>query len=51
MSLSIWSLLVAVPPLLVLEGIFSGSEIALLSADKLALQRQARHRDPAGAGQ
>jgi CBS domain containing-hemolysin-like protein len=39
----------AVPPLLLLEGFFSGSEIALLSADKLALKartkqsRAARH--------
>ncbi|MGZ3699339.1 MAG: hemolysin family protein [Bdellovibrionota bacterium] len=42
MPLSFWHLLALVPPLLILEGFFSGSEIALLSADKLLLKKQAR---------
>jgi putative hemolysin len=32
-----------IPPLLLLEGFFSGSEIALLAADKLTLKRNARN--------
>jgi CBS domain containing-hemolysin-like protein len=40
-NLSLTTLLVAVPPLLLIEGFFSGSEIALLSADKLALKTAA----------
>jgi CBS domain containing-hemolysin-like protein len=35
-------LVMLVPPLLLIEGLFSGSEIALLSADKLTLKRNAR---------
>ena len=42
MNFSYWVLLAIVPPLLLIEGFFSGSEIALLSADKLALKKQAR---------
>ncbi|OFZ55740.1 MAG: hypothetical protein A2428_14605 [Bdellovibrionales bacterium RIFOXYC1_FULL_54_43] len=42
MNLSIWVLITMVPPLLLLEGFFSGSEIALLSADKLLLKKQAK---------
>ena len=42
-SITIQNLLMIVPPLLVMEGFFSGSEIAILSADKLTLQNQARH--------
>ncbi|MCM2324396.1 MAG: hemolysin family protein [Oligoflexia bacterium] len=42
MNLTVWHLLAIIPPLLLLEGFFSGSEIALLSADKLALKRLAR---------
>ncbi|MGK5084158.1 hemolysin family protein [Bdellovibrionota bacterium FG-1] len=41
-SLTLTHLLTLVPPLLLIEGFYSGSEIALLSADKLALKRQAR---------
>ena len=43
MTLSIWVLITLVPPLLLLEGFFSGSEIALLSADKLSLKKKAKH--------
>ena len=43
MAVTIHELLIFVPPILLLEGFFSGSEIALLSADKLALKRSARH--------
>ena len=35
-SLNSWQLVAMVPPLLLLEGFFSGSEIALLAADKSA---------------
>jgi CBS domain containing-hemolysin-like protein len=38
-------LLFLLPPLILLEGLFSGSEIALLSADKLALKRKVRAGD------
>ncbi len=41
-SLQVWQLFVMIPPLLLVEGFFSGSEIALLSADKLNLKRQSR---------
>lgn len=41
-SLSIWHLLGLIPPLLLIEGFFSGSEIALLSADKLILKQEAK---------
>jgi putative hemolysin len=36
------SLAALLPPLLLIEGFFAGSEIALLSADKLALKKQVR---------
>ncbi|MEK6706652.1 MAG: hemolysin family protein [Bdellovibrionota bacterium] len=42
MSLSYQTLLMIVPLLLLIEGFFSGSEIALLSADKLMLRKLAR---------
>ncbi|OFZ79175.1 MAG: hypothetical protein A2583_00595 [Bdellovibrionales bacterium RIFOXYD1_FULL_53_11] len=42
MKLSALTLLATVPPLLVIEGFFAGSEIALLSADKLKLKSDAR---------
>ena len=39
-----WSdLSLLLPPLLLVEGFFSGSEIALLSSDRIHLRRQARH--------
>ena len=41
--LSSWILFAVVPPLLLIEGFFSGSEIALLAADKLTLKKNARH--------
>jgi CBS domain containing-hemolysin-like protein len=41
-NLDIWSLIAIVPPLILIEGFFSGSEIALLSADKLVLKQQAK---------
>jgi CBS domain containing-hemolysin-like protein len=44
--ISLSTLLFLLVPLLLLEGFYSGSEIALLSADKLALKRQARHGLP-----
>jgi CBS domain containing-hemolysin-like protein len=40
--LTLAHLLAIVPPLVLIEGFYSGSEIALLSADKLALKEQAR---------
>jgi putative hemolysin len=40
--ISLLQLATIVPPLLVLEGFFSGSEIAILSADKLALKKRAK---------
>ncbi len=42
MNLDIWTLLALVPPLLLIEGFFSGSELAILSADKLQLKTNAR---------
>ncbi len=42
MNLSLELLSMLIPPLLLLEGLFSGAEIALLSADKLVLKRLAR---------
>ena len=42
-SLSIWHLITLIPPLLLIEGFFSGSEIALLSADKLTLKQDAKN--------
>jgi putative hemolysin len=41
-QLSLWNLLTLVPILLLIEGFFSGSEIALLSADKLTLKRHSK---------
>jgi putative hemolysin len=41
MELSLQTLALIIPPLLVVEGFFSGSEIALLSADKLSLKARA----------
>ncbi|HUP58169.1 MAG TPA: hemolysin family protein [Bdellovibrionota bacterium] len=43
MTFTLGLLIALVIPLLLIEGFFSGSEIALLSADKLALKRQAKH--------
>src|SRR4051812_1921471 len=45
MSLSLATVFSIVPPLLLIEGFFSGSEIALLSADKLEL-RQSKQKFP-----
>ncbi len=43
MTLSLWTLCVIVPLLLLIEGLFSGSEIALLSADKLSLKKLSKN--------
>ena len=43
MNLSIWNLLILIPPLILLEGLFSGAEIVLLSADRLLLKNRAKH--------
>jgi putative hemolysin len=45
-ALKSWQLVAMLPPLLLLEGFFSGSEIALLAADKLVLKKQAKVGDP-----
>lgn len=42
MTLESNTLLYLIPPLLLIEGFFSGSEIALLSSDRLALKKQAQ---------
>ncbi len=42
MSFTVWHLLTLVPLLLIVEGFYSGSEIALLSADKLHLKNLAK---------
>jgi CBS domain containing-hemolysin-like protein len=42
MQLSLPVLFCIIPPLLLLEGFFSGAEIALLSADKLSLKKLSR---------
>ncbi|MBY0470110.1 hemolysin family protein [bacterium] len=42
MSLTLFSLFCIIPPLLLIEGFFSGSEIALLSADKMLLKAAAK---------
>jgi CBS domain containing-hemolysin-like protein len=42
MSLTLTAFIAMLLPLLLIEGFFAGSEIALLSADKLALNKQAR---------
>jgi CBS domain containing-hemolysin-like protein len=47
-ELSTLTLIAFIAPLLVIEGLFSGSEIALLSADKIALKSKAG-RGSAGA--
>ena len=44
-SLTLSDLFFIIPPLILLEGFFSGSEIALLSADKLTLKKNARDGD------
>jgi len=49
MNLSYWTLFSLVPPLLLIEAFFSGSEIALLSVDKLALQKRAKQGDHGAA--
>lgn len=41
-SLSTTDMVITIPMLLLIEGFFSGSEIALLSADKLSLRRDAK---------
>ena len=41
-SLTLELLILIIPPLLLIEAFFSGSEIALLSADKLALRKRAK---------
>ncbi len=48
MSFTIWHLLTLVPVLLIVEGFYSGSELALLSADKMQLKKLAKlgHRGP-----
>jgi CBS domain containing-hemolysin-like protein len=45
---TIWHVVGLIPPLILIEGFFSGSEIALLSADKLVL-RQLSNQGHAGA--
>ena len=40
-------LFILVPPILLIEGFFSGSEIALLSADRLGLRKSAKQGSPA----
>jgi len=42
MTITLGNLFAFVPPILMLEGFYSGSEMALLSADKLTLKREAR---------
>jgi CBS domain containing-hemolysin-like protein len=42
MNISILQLLILIIPVLVVEGFFSGSEIALLSADKIHLKKQSK---------
>ncbi len=42
MYLTFKDLLILLPPILLLEGLFAGSEIALLSADKFLLRKKAR---------
>lgn len=40
LELSPWLVALLVPPILFIEGLFSGAEIALLSVDRLELQKQ-----------
>ncbi len=42
MNFDLWAVISIVAPLLLIEGFFSGSEIALLSVDKLLLKSRAR---------
>jgi CBS domain containing-hemolysin-like protein len=42
MNLSLIQLLLLILPILLIEGFFSGSEIALLSADKIHLKNQSK---------
>jgi CBS domain containing-hemolysin-like protein len=42
MNLDVRTLAIFIPPLILIEGFFSGSEIALLSADRLSLKKQAK---------
>ena len=44
-ELTFWKLCLISPPLLLIEGFFSGSEIAILSADKLALKKRSKAGD------
>ncbi len=41
-TLTVWKLVAMVTPLTIIEGFFAGSEIALLSADKLTLIQQSK---------
>src|ERR1700742_1280972 len=41
-TLELSTIATILPPLLLIQGFYAGSEIALLSADKLTLRRQAR---------
>lgn len=41
-ELSLWTLFLVIPPLLIIEGFFAGSEIALLSADRLILKKRSK---------
>jgi putative hemolysin len=43
MQLGVTHLFALVPPLLIIEGFYSGSEIALLSADRLQLRKSAKN--------
>jgi CBS domain containing-hemolysin-like protein len=45
MSLTLGTLAVLIPSLLIIEGIFAGSEISLMSADKLALKQKQKNGD------
>ncbi len=47
--MTLMHLIFSIPLILIIEGFFSGSEIALLSADKLILKKQSRGNDPRGA--
>jgi len=44
-TLSLWNVATGVVPLLLLEGFYSGSEIALLSADKLELKERLKNEE------
>lgn len=49
MSLTLFHLIALIPPLLLLEGFFSGSEIALFSADRLVLKAAAKNGSKSAA--